>query len=342
MISRRIFLKNCAYTAFSWPLFLTQFSFQNSVLSILKPDSKLLGRVLFDGSPFYSQPDKKSALLGVHEFNDILSLSQPISMGTQSQTTDVWFKLDQAAYIHSHHVQLVHNILNEPRQEISITGQLAEITVPLSEAWPIDKNNSQSHQMFFYGSTHWVYGIGKDDDHNWYYLVTEGRWGESFYVRAAHMRIFEDEELSSISSVVDPKNKNIVVDTKNQILTAYENDFPVMMCAISSGLLSNNHSTPPGDYTIHYKRPSRHMVHTDKIGINDSELYGVPWVSYFTDSGIAFHGTYWHNDFTQPHSHGCVNLPIHAARWIYLWSDPVVPPREKKYVSKFGTQVTVI
>ena len=174
--------------------------------------------------------------------------------------------------------------------------------------------------------------------------MTEDRWGESYYVNASHLRIIDNEELLPVSPELEPESKTILVDTKNQVLIAYEDNIPVMISAISSGLSSQdmNLTTPVGEYSINYKRPSRHMVHSDKVGINDSALYGVPWVSYFTDSGIAFHGTYWHNDYSLPRSHGCVNLPIHAAHWIYLWTDPVVPPRVKKYVSRFGTRVEVI
>ena len=119
---------------------------------------------------------------------------------------------------------------------------------------------------------------------------------------------------------------------------------PVFLTKISSGQLSGkaNLTTPVGDFSINYKRPSRHMVHGDRVGINGDELYGVPWVSYFTKNGIAFHGTYWHNDFSSPRSHGCINLPIEAARWIYLWTLPVVPPGEEKFVSNRGTRVEVL
>ena len=43
-------------------------------------------------------------------------------------------------------------------------------------------------------------------------------------------------------------------------------------------------------------------------------------VSDFTDNGVAFHGAYWHNDFGTPRSHGCVNLPVSFAKWLYDWT----------------------
>jgi len=344
MVSRRDFLKRSALTAFSWPLLSFNYPAQSLTYDIEITSSNTIGRVLFDSTPTYVKPDTRSVRNGSHKFNDVVSLSQPITGFSHSSRNDIWFGMENDSYIQSRSIQLVQDTLNEPREDISSAGQLAEITVPLSEAWPGDKQNTRSHQFFFYGSTHWVYGLGEDLDRNLYYLVKEDRWGESYYVNATHLRIIDDEELLPLSPEIEPEKKSILVDTKNQILFAYENNTPVMISAMSSGKFSEtlNLTTPAGNYFINYKRPSRHMVHSDKIGINDNELYGVPWVSYFTDSGIAFHGTYWHNDYSQPRSHGCVNLPIHAAKWIYLWTNPIVPPREKKYVSRYGTQVIVV
>ena len=46
----------------------------------------------------------------------------------------------------------------------------------------------------------------------------------------------------------------------------------------------------------------------------------VPWVMYFTDWGHALHGTYWHSNFGHVMSHGCVNLPLDFAEWLYNWT----------------------
>ena len=344
MVSRRDFLRRSTLAAFSWPLLTANHASLMPTLDEEIGSPEILGRVLFNGSPTYTKPDDQSEKNGTYKFNDVVSLSQPIKGFSRSSSSDIWFGTNNDSFIQSHNVQLVQNKLNKPFEEITSAGRLAEITVPFSKAWPKDEQNSQFHQIFFYGSTHWVYGLGKDLNGILYYLVVEDRWGESYYIEASHLRIIEDEELLPLSPQLEQEKKTILVDTKNQILIAYEDKTPVMISAISSGKFSGNLNliTPIGKYSINYKRPTRHMVHSDKVGINDSELYGVPWVTYFTDSGIAFHGTFWHNDYSQPRSHGCVNLPIHAALWIYRWTDPVIPPRAKKHVSRYGTQVEVI
>ena len=74
-------------------------------------------------------------------------------------------------------------------------------------------------------------------------------------------------------------------------------------------------STPTvtGTYHIYIK-----LLLSDMIG-PDYFLPDVPYVMYFyQDYGL--HGTYWHHDFGTPVSHGCVNLSIPDAEWLYDFS----------------------
>ena len=48
-------------------------------------------------------------------------------------------------------------------------------------------------------------------------------------------------------------------------------------------------------------------------------LPDVPFVMYFYKD-YGFHGTYWHNNFGTPMSHGCVNLTIPDSEWLYNWA----------------------
>jgi lipoprotein-anchoring transpeptidase ErfK/SrfK len=152
------------------------------------------------------------------------------------------------------------------------------------------------------------------------------------------------EELQPLSPDVPPENKRIEVSIGKQQITAYEGRRAVFMAQASTGDItaSPNYKTPTGIFDTYYKRPSRHMDAGDLTGGGD-DLPGVPWVSYFHEDGIAFHGVYWHNDFGNPRSHGCVNLSIHAAKWIYLWTNPVVRP-DYQLVHRFpgsGTKVEI-
>ena len=78
-------------------------------------------------------------------------------------------------------------------------------------------------------------------------------------------------------------------------------------------------------------------------GEGNYDLPGVPWVSFFTGNGDAFHGTYWHNDFGDTSSHGCINSPNDVAKFIYLWSMPHVPLGEDYiHLPGEGTRVIIV
>ncbi len=103
----------------------------------------------------------------------------------------------------------------------------------------------------------------------------------------------------------------IDVDLSAQWLTAYEGDTPVFGTAVSTGV--EGHETPEGDFEILW------MLEYEDMAGSDYYLEDVPYVMYFADY-LAIHGTYWHDNFGEPMSHGCVNLPIWAAAWVYDWA----------------------
>ncbi|MGI8588004.1 MAG: LysM peptidoglycan-binding domain-containing protein [Chloroflexia bacterium] len=114
--------------------------------------------------------------------------------------------------------------------------------------------------------------------------------------------------------------KWIDVNVSTQTLTAYEGSTPVFSTLVSTGV--SWHPTVIGDYKIYVK-----YLADDMSGGYGAEYYylpAVPYTMYFT-GGYAIHGTYWHHNFGHPMSHGCVNLPTPAAKWIYNWA-PVGTP----------------
>jgi LysM repeat protein len=105
--------------------------------------------------------------------------------------------------------------------------------------------------------------------------------------------------------------KQIVVDLSDQRVYVYENGALLRNVLVSTGLWGT--STPPGDYRVYLKYDSQLMSGPGYY------LPGVPWVMYFYQ-GYSLHGTYWHNNFGQPMSHGCVNMPTPEAEWLYTWA----------------------
>jgi LysM repeat protein len=120
----------------------------------------------------------------------------------------------------------------------------------------------------------------------------------------------------SIPSAPTGGGKRFLVDLSDQMLYAYEGDTLVRSTLISSGLWPN--VTVLGTYYIYVKYTSQRMVGPGY------DLPGVPYVMYFYQ-GYALHGTYWHNNFGHPMSHGCVNMPTPEAEWAFNWA-PVGTP----------------
>ncbi|WP_162910054.1 LysM peptidoglycan-binding domain-containing protein [Aggregatilinea lenta] len=110
--------------------------------------------------------------------------------------------------------------------------------------------------------------------------------------------------------------KDIVVDLSDQRVYAYENGQLVRNVLVSTGLY--NTPTVQGTYRIYVKYDSQAMSGPGYY------LPGVPYVMYFYQ-GYSLHGTYWHNNFGQPMSHGCVNLPTPEAAWFYGWAEIGTP-----------------
>jgi lipoprotein-anchoring transpeptidase ErfK/SrfK len=116
-------------------------------------------------------------------------------------------------------------------------------------------------------------------------------------------------------------DKRIVVSISQQAMWAYKGDQVVLSSLVSTG--RSGFETPLGNYAILSKLTSQTME-----GVIGGEYYNVPdvpWVMYFTNGGHALHGTYWHNNFGAPMSHGCVNLPMDVAAWLFQWA-PVGTP----------------
>jgi len=119
------------------------------------------------------------------------------------------------------------------------------------------------------------------------------------------------------------------VNLTQQVVTGYQDGVPVMVTLASTGTISagvdpatgkhDDNRTNVGVWKIYYRLPSQEMKGGNKAVGDYYDLPNVPWVQYFYSSGEALHGTYWHDDFGRPHSHGCVNLSTPIAQWFYNW-----------------------
>jgi LysM repeat protein len=105
--------------------------------------------------------------------------------------------------------------------------------------------------------------------------------------------------------------KWIDVDLSAQTLTAYQDGQAVFTARVSTGTWRT--PTVVGTYHIYVKHASARMRGPGY------DLPDVPYVMYFYQ-GYGLHGAYWHDNFGTPMSHGCVNLSVDDARWLFNWA----------------------
>jgi lipoprotein-anchoring transpeptidase ErfK/SrfK len=162
-----------------------------------------------------------------------------------------------------------------------------------------------------------------------------------YYAPAEAFRKVPISELIPISSDIPAQEKRIWVDLSKQWLYCYEGSQLVFSSKISSGRQFDEvtYWTPEGEFLTFRKRPSRHMSSGNRA--TGYDLPGVPWVAYINEEGVAFHGTFWHNDFGSPRSHGCINMTPQAAKWLFRWTLPVVPATEQEIWVNYGTRTFV-
>lgn len=131
-----------------------------------------------------------------------------------------------------------------------------------------------------------------------------------------------------------PGPKRIEVSISEQRLWAYQGDSLVLTTLVSTGLAPND--TEEGRFHVRIKYPKQDMAgFTDSTGEVVSvgedqtpeaqrgsryEVTDVPHVMYINYEAEALHGAYWHSNFGNRMSHGCINLPLDVASFLYGWA----------------------
>lgn len=137
---------------------------------------------------------------------------------------------------------------------------------------------------------------------------------------------FNDKKVLGETSEIS--SKRIEVDLTTQTLTAFEDNIPVGDFKISSGKWDR---TPIGTYKIWAKIKSQKMSGGSKELGTYYYLPNVPYILFFYNDqtakkqGFSIHGTYWHDNFGVPMSHGCINMKTDEAEVIYNWADMNTP-----------------
>jgi len=302
-----------------------------------------VGRVLDNRVTLYDAPTFSGNFIRMYYKDVLLPITQITIGDSQPSHNRVWYELDHKGYAHSGSIQPVKLSLNPVLDNLTSQRQLAEVTVPFTDAVWNPRFPKTTAYRFYYSTTHWITAIHQDDQGKTWYQIPDDQFPFSYFVDATHLRPITAAELSPLSPDVPPEEKRIEINLKEQLVIAYESDIPVFMTRVSTGahFSTGDFRTPTGQFLTNRKRPSRHMADGGLAAPRTYDLPGVPWVSYLTRSGISFHGTYWHNDFGKPRSHGCINCLSTAARWIYRWTIPVVPVDSMYWTEDNGTKIDI-
>jgi len=307
------------------------------------------------GVAVYSKPtDQNEAPVGFWNRDDLVHVyEEVVSDDPKFATNPVWYRV-WGGYMWRARLQPVKTLLNLPLTSIPDGMRLlAEVTVPITLPRRFSKAYGWDPDPLFplyYESVYWIEAIVEGPDGQPWYRIFDDLTGNYSYANATHLRPILPETLGYISPDVPADNKRIEVNLTTQTLAAYENDNVVFQTNISSGIPSANHTTTPkGEFHIQDKYPSKHMGNGNlAAGPDDYELPGVPWTSFFTDYGHAFHGTYWHDNFGTPMSHGCINMRTAEAKWLFFWTKPqtknwssYLPQSNKIDDNGYGTIVNI-
>lgn len=306
--------------------------------------SDLRGRVTSKTLWAYDKPSSTGKRLKMYWRDLILPITDvAIDEEDPEAYNRVWYRIGTEGFVYSGFVQPVRTLLNRPAADIGLLPRLAEVSVPFTDALEGPAPDAKVGYRIYYETVHWVLmSVRNPADGAIWYQILDDKWKVNYYVPGAHLRLLAAEEIAPLSPGVDPADKRIEVHLDAQYLVAYEKDIPLLTTRIATGavLRVGTYYTPRGAFMTYHKRPTRHMAAGD-ITASGFDLPGVPWVMYFTESGISLHGTYWHNDFGHPRSHGCINLTPQAAKWLYRWTLPAVPDHEEYAYRSLGTRLLI-
>ncbi len=299
-------------------------------------------RATISGLRLFDEPSNSAKYLYTLNRDQIVEIKDQVHGDFGNPYNNTWYQID-TGYAYSGFLQPVQTLYQKPVFQVPAAGQLGEITVPYSDTRVDSSAWADRGYRIYYASTHWVTGVvvNRYEKTIWYQIY-DSELQTNLFVQASDMRLVPDEELSPLSPNVPDSDKHIYVDVTTQSLTAFEGENAVLVARCSSG--GKGTRTPLGDFLTFHKGPTIHMTNDGEAGAGRGyDLPGVPWVSFFTGTGDSIHGTYWHNDFGQPRSHGCVNLRPEDAKFIYRWTLPAVPVSVSYlYKPGEGTKVEIV
>lgn len=309
------------------------------------PVGERLGRVAVGMVERKLRPDPDSQTLGVLYEDAVVPWLRELPGAKPAYifNNQRWVETPDG-YIYGPYLQPVWNRPNAPITDLPPSsrgpGMWAEVTIPYADA-VLDKAAPSSNSWvearideglplrLIYGQTFWVDQIRQTESGAVLYRVNPNYYGgvDMLWARAEAFRPISNDELEPIHPEVE--DKRIVVDVTHQTLACYEHNDEVYFCRVSTGAkydmygnVVDKWATPVGNHRVTRKYVSLQMSGgTTGAGY---DLPGIAWTSIFATGGVAIHSTFWHNNFGDPVSHGCVNCLPEDAKWVFRWVAPEV------------------
>lgn len=325
------------------------------------PAAERLGRVNVGKVEIKNRPNADSRTVSVLYEDAIVEWACEV-VGTNAYRNNQRYVETPEGYIWAPYLQPVRNIPNQPDQSLPDSsrgpGMWVEVSVPyvdLTLANPPARSPGLRNRIennlpsrLYYSQITWVDQTRLAQDGRILYRVNEpfGSYGDIYWASGEAFRPLTTEEISPINPTT--MDKRIEVNIPRQTLSCFEGKNEVYFCRISSGALwdawgnaVDAWATPLGKYPIWRKLISLHMSGGSSGGGWD--LPAIAWTSLFAENGVAIHSTFWHNNFGEPMSHGCVNASPDDAKWIFRWTLPTISldPGDETIPWPGGTSVEV-
>lgn len=314
----------------------------------LQPTKRPFGRVFQDHFIVREQPSTKATAVRTLSANEVIPLQGQVSGDGPTLYNPTWYQTTDG-FVHSASVQPCENNLNKPLTAVESPGLWGDVTVPFTELRAAADPKAGLRGRLYFGCVFRIQSVSEGTDGQPWYRIADGNGGNASigYVRAEQLRPLSAKDFAPLAPGVPLENKRIEVNLKAQTATAFENDKPVFSARVATGGVYRtpqgvvNFFTPSGEHRIFRKIAGTRMV-GGTPGYDYYNLPGVSWATFFTTSGVAFHGTYWHNDYGKPRSHGCVNMLPEDAQWVFRWTLPVYAATEQTNMRTSRDQGTFV
>jgi lipoprotein-anchoring transpeptidase ErfK/SrfK len=309
------------------------------------PQGDLLGRVAQGSMEIKARPNPDSQTITTIYEDTIVPWVKEVTGEAPSYifNNQRWVETDQG-YAYAPLLQPVRNLPNQPVKTLRETsigpGLWVEVTVPYvdvilpnepsSNSWVEAKIEDGLPVRLYYGQVFWIDKIRTTPEGEVQYRVNPNYYGgvDMLWAAAEAFRPLTEADISPITP--DVTDKRVSIDVTHQTLSCYEGKSEVYFCRVSTGAkfdmfgnIVDNWATPLGDHVVTRKYISLQMSGgTTGAGY---DLPGIGWSSIFATGGVAIHSTFWHNNFGDTMSHGCVNVTPEDAKWVFRWVLPVVP-----------------